>query len=325
MIETPQKDKFSSVESGLFFIVGCGRSGTSLLRSILDTHPRIALPNETNFFTGISRGKFGVGEMSLQQKIKVVLDKWWITDLNVSSSDLTRLMEGRKPSWRNLFIALLAAVPSKAGVELFGEKTIKHVDYVHDLSSQFPGCRIIQVLRDPRGAFASFRAAKVGSNQVGAFVQDWLDAAKVDRELQKSEHYLRVRFEDLVGDPENTAQTICNFLGIAYDPAMLEFHARERVGFSPEQVHHENTRKPVFTSSVEKWKRELSANQIGLVEACLKEDMQRLGYELTGAVAAFPEAQFFFSKIMDSLSKNLVRRPRQLVKKLKAKKRQRLL
>ena len=189
------------------------------------------------------------------------------------------------------------------GDVVFGEKTIRHLDYVHQLLEAYPKCRIIQVIRDPR---ASFRRVQVGSNQVSKFAKDWRAAAEVDNTLTGNERYFRVKFEDLVAGPEEASAAICRFLSVAYDPGMMKFHERETAGFSPEQVHHQNTRKPVFQSSIAKWKEELSNTHIGLLESCLGEHMERLGYELTGATVVAPGFQMAslpqWSGVRNSLS-----------------------
>ena len=315
-------DRFDAVERQLFFIVGCGRSGSSLLRSILDAHSNISLPHETSFFSRISSGSFGVGDTTLEQKLRVIMDKWWIGDMATSANTITEQLGDHEPSWRNLFMAFLASLPNDPNVNTFGEKTIRHLDYVHQLLDEFPNCRIIQVIRDPRASFASFRRVQVGSNQVSKFVKDWRAAAEVDLTLANHERYLRVKFESLVASPEENSGLICKFLGVEYDPGMMKFHERETAGFSPEQVHHQNTRKPVFQSSVARWKEELSKTQIGLLESFLAEHMQRLDYELTGIKVVAPSFQMAISSTLEWFSRQFVRRPRQLLKKLRAKRRQ---
>ena len=150
---------------------------------------------------------------------------------------------------------------------------------------------------------------------------DWRAAAEVDKTLADNERYFRVKFEDLVAAPEESSEAICQFLGVDYDPGMMKFHERKTAGFSPEQVHQQNTRKPVFQSSVAKWKEELSNTHIGLLENCLGEHMERLGYELTGAKVVAPGFQMAISSAMEWCSKQFIRRPRQLLKKLRAKRR----
>jgi len=315
-------NRFEAIESHLFFIVGCGRSGSSLLRSILDAHSNISLPHETNFFTRISCGSFDVDDTTLEQKLQIIMDKWWIGDMSTSADAIAEQLGGREPSWRNLFVSFLASLPNDSNVNTFGEKTIRHIDFVQQFLEQFPNCRVIQVIRDPRASYASFRKVQVGSNQVSRFVKDWMNAAEADLALAGNERYLRVKFEDLVAGPEKVSASICEFLGIEYDPEMMKFHERGTAGFSPEQVHHQNTRKPVFQTSVAKWKGELSNTQIGLLESYLAEHMKRLEYELTGVKVVAPGFQMAVSSMLEWFSLQFVRRPRQLLKKLRAKRRQ---
>jgi len=315
-------NRFEAVESRLFFIVGCGRSGSSLMRSILDAHSNITLPHETSFFTRIASGDFGIGETSLEQKLRTIMGKWWVGDMSTSVATITEQLGEREPSWRNLFVAFLASLPSPPEVTTFGEKTIRHIDYATQFLKEFPDCRIIQVIRDPRASFASFRRVKVGSNQVSKFVNDWRFAATLDQNLEGNKRYLRVKFEDLVANPEATSESICKFLEVDYDPGMMQFHERKTAGFSPEQTHHQNTRKPVFQSSVAKWKEELSNTQIGLIESSLGEQMERLEYESTGTKVVAPRFQMAVSAALEWFSRQFVRRPRQLLKRIRAKRRQ---
>ena len=78
----------------------------------------------------------------------------------------------------------------------------------------------------------------------------------------------------------------------------------------------------MFQSSVAKWKEELSNTHVGLLENSLGDHMDRLGYELTGARVVAPGFQMAVSAAMEWCAKQFIRRPRQLLKKLRAKRRQ---
>ena len=314
--------RFEAVENGLFFIVGCGRSGTTLVKSILDAHRQISLPHETNYFTGITRGDFGVGHTSLKQKLEKLLHKWWIADMPLNGNVIESILGDREPSWRNIFVAMLAALPNDEKVCCFGEKTVNHISYADELLEHYPTCRLIQVMRDPRASFASFRAAPIGRNQVSQFVKDWLEAAEVDKKLTGHPRYLRVLFEDVIRNTEGAPARIWEFLDVEFDREMLKFHSRQSPGYSPEQSHHQNTQKPIFQTGLEKWKKQLSKTQIGLLEFKLGRHMERVGLELVGADVAMPQLRLAFSSLVEWLSKNFVRRPRQLIKMIRAKRRQ---
>lgn len=318
-----QSDYFEKVEYGLFLVVGCGRSGTTLLKSILNAHSKICLPAETNFFRGISRGSFGVDGESLEQKLDKLFSKWWISDIPMERETVKQNLGNHEPSWRNLFVAMLASIPSPGKEPVcFGEKTVDHIAYADELLQQYPRCKLLQIIRDPRAALASYQAAAIGSNQPSQLIADWSVAAEVDAQLGENPRYLSVKFEDLIESTEVTLKSICNFLEVDFEPDMLNYHARKTPGFSPEQTHHQNTQKPIFKSGLEKWKNKLSNTDIALLEIYLGQHMERLGYEKTGASVNFPKARFFVSVLCERLSKSLVRRPKQLLKAIRAKIRQ---
>ena len=314
--------KFDQVENGMFFVVGCGRSGTTLMKSMLNAHPQIYLPHETSFFTGVSRGSFGTDATTVDEKIELMISKWWLADMRLSKESIRKHLGQQEGSWRNLFIAMMASLANDQAFRCFGEKTVNHVEYADELLNAYPSCRMIQVLRDPRAAFASFRAAPIGSNEVSQFVKDWTMAAEVDERLNANPRYHRVQFEHLILEPERIARSLCEFLKIEFDPGMMEFHKRKEPGYSPEQAHHQNTQKPIFRTGLEKWKNELSIVQVAMLEHYLGDPMRRIGYEMTGARTSFHSVRMAISTCRERLVKNLVRRPRQLLKACRAKKRQ---
>ena len=309
-------ERLQQIEKSLFFIVGCGRSGTTMLRTMLNSHNEICLPRETFFFSGIANRFKNVG-MSDSQRLSSVAAKWWIRQMGVTEESLAENLEGREATWKNIFLSLLATTAAEETAICFGEKTVGHIRCVDQLMSEFPSCRIVQIIRDPRASFASFALAAVGSNQVSALIRDWKFAASVDKKLSGNPRYLSIKFENLIQKTDGELRRICDHLEVEFDPAMLEFHQRTDKGYSEEQAHHQNTSKPIFTAGLEKWKKQLSSVQIGMGEHFLGEEMQRLGYEMIGQPVAFPVARLLFSRVLDSLSRYFIRRPAALLQKFR--------
>jgi hypothetical protein len=121
-----------------------------------------------------------------------------------------------------------------------------------------------------------------------------------------------VKYEDLVRDPEAVLHGVCQFLGLAFSPQMLEHHHRQVRGFGDRQYEHmANTLRPVFTSSIDKWRQELKPSQIGLIEYALADGMKLMGYEPSGARASLPAARIAASRALDLLKRGLGKlRPR---------------
>lgn len=319
-LNTPHS--LEKVANNLFFIVGCGRSGTTLLKTILNAHSKICIPHETFFFNSIANWGESLDVSSKDQKLDRLLSRWWIREMNIPKEELEAYLAHHEPSWQNVLLALLAQQASDQAV-CFGEKTVGHVQYAKEFLSCYPQSRVIQIVRDPRAVLASFRSANVGSSYSARIIADWRRSIRVDKSLQEHERYLRVHFEDLIRNPDTVSQKLCDFLAIPYEPTMLEFHQRKESGFNSEQKHHENTTKKIFSSGLEAWKKKLSPGRIGLVEAILGEEMDALGYKVHGTrKILLPRFRLFLSSVGDFINLQLVRRPREFWRRCRAVKRQ---
>lgn len=286
-------DLFESVSSHLFFIVGCGRSGTSLLQSMIGNHPDLAIPGETGFYPLIyekRRKKFGELENStlMNQALEPVLAFWRIAELGLDADVVKRSTACAASSWETLFLALLTAFAAKHGVNRVGEKSPHHVRYLHLLSQRFPKARFIHMVRDPRAVALSFAnvASSFGRRYVADACRQWRVAIQAHlrhADALGADRYRVVRYEDLVVAPERVIRDVCAFLDLDFSQAMLDFHERDEAGFHQRQASHmANTRKPLFTSSLEKWRSELSPSQIGIVEHLLRREMATMGYAPSG-------------------------------------------
>ncbi len=238
--------------------------------------------------------------------------------MGVGQDQLKQNLGARAPSWRNLFLSLLESASDKEAPRYFGEKTVANIRFAEQLLEEYPKCRVVQIVRDPRAAFLSFRSAKVGTNCVAPLIRDWQFAISVDRRLDGHPRYQSIRFEDLITDTEPTMRKVCGRLEIPFHPHMLKFYERAEKGFSSVQEHHANTTKPIFTSGLSKWKSELSANHIGMIEHFLGPVMVENGYELTGARVSWPQFRLLLSSFADGVWKWCVGRPRAQIKRFRA-------
>lgn len=314
----------SEIEKKLFFIVGCGRSGTTLLKSILCSHSDIYLPSETFFYTSISkrygrllRGTFG-------DEIDYVVSRWWIRDAGVTKCSLVESMDDfdiNLPVWNRVFLALLKSLSGDKDATVIGEKTPAHIECADKLLADFPHCKIIQLIRDPRAVLASYRASGVGTSQPAAVIKEWREAYEMKKNIENNERYFCLRYEDLISNPQHQVEKVCAFLNVEYESGMMEFHRRSHSGFAAEQRHHENTLSPIFSSSLNSWKDKLSKNQIALVEQQLGAEMEQAGYPLVGHEMMFARAYFMLSVFIEAVSRRTVRRFRQAIKSFRANRR----
>ena len=166
-------------EPEAIFIVGASRSGTTLMRTILERSPRIAIARE-NHFLGHLRESEGArfyfrqlgdlrdddvvrklvelvysGEFQRRSRWREVSPFWRWLVANVAQADVTDRLLAADRTERGLFAALLRTYADKQGRPIMGEKTPAHIAYVDTLLEWFPDGRVVHMIRDPRGVFVS--------------------------------------------------------------------------------------------------------------------------------------------------------------------------
>lgn len=297
----------------LFFIVGCGRSGTSLLQAMISSHPVAIIPNETKFYTVIHKHYRRMGELhnerTFDRAIHAVLDCWWIQDLNLNAEEVRALCRAGQKTWETILLALLTLYAEKHHAQRVGEKSPAHLRHLGPLQDRFPQAKFIHVMRDPRAVVLSLVKAPFATSHVGPKIQHWRLA--IDTHLKYADalgpaRYMLVKYEDLVRSPEAVLRCVCQFLGLAFSPQMLQHHHRPVRGFGDRQYQHmANTLRPVFTSSIGKWRQELKPSQIALIEYALADGMKLMGYEPSGARTSLPAARIAASRALDLLTRGL--------------------
>jgi len=290
LAHTPTQ-RLAEVRDRLFFIVGAGRSGTTLLRMMLTVDPEILVPHETRLYQifekqGWRRRLDLTKDADHERAITLIWENQARRVIACDRENFTALARAAPRTWAGLFVAYLTACADKAGATRVGEKSPVHTPVVGVISHELPEARFVHMVRDPRAVVLSRMKAGFGSNLVVPNIDRWSNSADVavrySRELGP-ERYLLVKYEDFVAEPRETLQRVCDFLGVEMTERMLEHHKREETGFGEySRQWMENTLKPVFTSSIDKWKDEMSPTHIAMVEAAVGDAMRELGYEPVG-------------------------------------------
>lgn len=288
--------RLAALAERLFFIVGCGRSGTTLLQSSLLAHPDLTIPPETKFYDVYPGHPRRWPDPARTNDLDALVARVGADQARrgvVTDPDRLRALAAAAPrSWDGIFLALLAARAEHEGATRIGEKSPVHTHYVGHLAEAFPRATFIHVLRDPRAVVNSRIRAGFGTDLVGPNIDRWHRAAAMHRAFADRlgpARYLLVRYETFVTELEPTLRAVCALIGLEFRPEMLEPHKRRDAGFAERSsAWMANTRKPVFTSSIERWREELAPAHLGLIEHALGADMRELGYEPTGARVALP-------------------------------------
>ncbi len=299
--------------AGHLFLVGLPRTGSTLLRHVLNRSPSIAIASETHFMARSRRLRLAerlaaAGRSSpaaLGPVVTDVLDRrfWPWLGRNIGREALEQGLAAGGLTPRDLFELMLVRYGEVTGTRplselLIGEKTPAHLATVPTLAAWFPDARFVHTLRDPRGVYASrLRRAQAGEwglkarlPRVPGWLLDpllppieaayaarsWIGAVRAhDRyAAQLGSRYLLVRFEDLVATPQPTIRRVCAFAGVAFEPAMLE--NADIVGSSFEAARHAGVG---FDPAVaDRWREEVSPVLAALIGAVTRPWLRRMGY-----------------------------------------------
>lgn len=272
------------------FIVGANRSGTTLLRLILNAHSRIAIPEELNYFntwmaehwreeTADREAFRGRVHWYLQSK----LPPGAFGDTDVSALEEDIVAQASVYDWRAVYEGLLTAWARHHGKIRWGEKTPGNLFYVDTLRAMFPEAQFIHLVRDPRAGVLSMQNASFFGDDM---VINALNRRKYLREglrrdaTMPPDKWTRVRYEDLLTAPEDTVRALCIFLGERYHPSMLTYYEDAERYMSPAAAQKFNraARRPIDPKKADSWRDALPPADAALIGTICRREMEALGY-----------------------------------------------
>ena len=244
-------------EPDFVFIGGAGRSGTTLLRAMLDAHPRVACGPE----------------LKLVPIICALRDQWWSTmgnDLTAAGLDEQKL----DAAVRAFVTTLLQGMVPDPTATRIAEKTPHNLLHMAMLGRLFPRARFVHIIRDGRAVAASLMrqvwgdptTGKQPKMDVASGARYWAQVIQTVRQ-QAAEvpgRYLELRYEDLVREPRATMETLMAFLGEAWDDSVLQHHTKVRV--SSLESSSAAVSRPIDTSAVDRWRQELRPADLVAIE-----------------------------------------------------------
>lgn len=262
------------------FIGGAQRSGTTLLGSLLGAHSSCLCIPESQFKTDVyehwRRIDHDAGIRAAFDLIRShVRFKYW--GLHMGSD-----MPQGITSYQELFLWLIRQYGEKTGkakADICIDHTPLNIKYAEVLFQLFPDAKMIHLVRDGRAVAASIMPLDWGPNTIDRAALSWVK--KIGRGLAAEATFgmrrvLRVRYEDLVTEPEKTLRTICAFIDIPYETAMSKGGGYLIPVYTAGQ--HELVGKGPVTARVEAWKRSLSRRQIEIFESIAGDILIALGY-----------------------------------------------
>jgi hypothetical protein len=267
------------------FIVGNDRSGTTMLRLILDQGPDLAIPPESMFLTDFAevfeRGGPGPGEQAELMEQVWHHPKVRLWELPGAPPPLP---DGLSPAdaYRSIAAAPFEAYAARHGKPAWADKTPHYVHHVDHLLRVWPRARFVVLVRDGRDVALSLRRMPFGPNNAWAAAQWWARGIRAGQRAQEQHpgSVLTVRYEDVATDPAAEVERICAFLGVAYHDDMLALEKVDRSKIVPDQAAWFPTIfEGITTGAVGRWRTEMPARDQRIFAALAGDELRALGYE----------------------------------------------
>ncbi|HUK95653.1 MAG TPA: sulfotransferase [Gaiellaceae bacterium] len=297
---------------GPVFVVGSSRSGTNLTRALLNRHSELWVSGETHYFDDLRPRLPGCGKERLEGPARDRCEEYFLAlshrafgqagdpaGSRVDAGELRSAATELGGTGDAYFEALCVIRAGLHGRPHWGEKTPRHVYRIDAVLGAFPNAKVVCLVRDPRAVVASYRDWHRAAERRGVVESEQLSA---DRERTRRsfnvvlmsllwravvrasytalethgvERVRIQRFERLAQQPEAEVRDLCAWLGLPFEPALLEIpvvnssYATQGEGIS--------------TEPLDRWRERLPDADVGVVQACCGSLMDELGYERVDA------------------------------------------
>ncbi len=283
-------------------IVGVGRSGTTMLRLMLDAHPDLTIPPETHFVPELIDAIEGGAGPEQAVETMTAVRQWG--DLHTDPADVVARWKelddwAPGPALRSFY----EMYAERQGKPRYGEKTPAYVKNMVKIEGALPEARFIHVIRDGRDVALSRWKRTLGDKDpapASRVADTWQRRIRrAQRHGRKVSHYLELRYEDLVTDTEPNLRRIAEFLELPWDPVMMRYYegAAERMAEMARDLPatdgkptrpgeermqaHAMTQKPPDPSAMYRWKEKMSPEDVADFDAAAGELLADLGYEVS--------------------------------------------
>ncbi len=257
------------------FIGGAGRSGTTLLRVMLDSHPNICAPNEFKLL-----GDIAALYMKSVKTYQGPMAAW-----GLDKADIQYV-------YRSTIMTLFNRAQQKSGKQRIAEKSPQNVHSFWRLHDLFPESPLIQVIRDGRDVCSSLIGMNVKNPETGeimAYTTNAKDAADYWRQSVESgrwglrhigqsyaQRYYEVRYEDLINNTEETLRKLLAFCGEPWDDRVLKYYETKR-DFRGE-ASADQANKKIYKDSIGRFKNNLTKEEMNVIIAQAGDLLKKLNY-----------------------------------------------
>jgi hypothetical protein len=273
-------------EARPFFLLGVQRSGTTLLRLLLNAHSHLAIPFESMvlFEFASKMGEYNHLEQ-IEDRRRLVeallcsrgIQKWEPT-VKIEDIDLAECTD-----FAATVNQIFSAYARRCGKVMWGDKTPSYTKDFHIFNEMFPQARFIHLIRDGRDVALSLARQRWGPIDFLSALQYWTEVVTWSRKMGRmlpQDRYLEVRYEALVSNPQECLEQITAFLDLPFEEGMLErYRARlDHTLPASSRDYHKNLDRPIDRDLAYTWQKALSAADQALAYSIAGKLLDDLGY-----------------------------------------------
>jgi hypothetical protein len=267
---------------GPIFIAGMPRSGTKLLRDLLNQHSRISIPEVETHFLPLFIRKYGKDfDFNASSNAALFNDfyktpfYYLITRLGYKIDDKFNEMKKDVNSWESFSLLIFSFFGVKKPNDnlLYGDKTPGYINHLQLLKELCPDARFIHIIRDPRDYCLSVK--NIWNKNIFRAAHAWNSVLQHTSTIKDNfdKDYIEIKYEELISDVENSMKKLSSFLNIEFEPSMCTLSK------SAENYGDAKGRKEVVTDNMQKFLKKFSKNTILKIEQITFSEMKRLNYK----------------------------------------------
>lgn len=271
-----------------FFIIGSGRSGNTLLRSMLVKGGDVSIPPESYVWPKIIRLYSTYNFLPWDNICSLIIGEFeaykefftWETSLHKAYIKARNLPNNKRSlSYIIHIVYLTYQQERKEETIIWGDKTPINTIFIDKIQDVFSHGKYIHILRDPKDVVSSYVKANLYSKHQDAavFWKTAIEKVIILKTKLPENQFHQVQYEDLVRFPEKELRKVCKFLEISYSPEMLEFWKNANtLGDVKYGEHHANLKNPLDETSIGKWKKTLTNEQVKTISKITDELYQKI-------------------------------------------------
>jgi len=279
-----EMEKYTMKNNGIF-IVGCPRSGTTLLRQILDSHTELAVVPESSFMLRLKRISWIYGDLNKQKNLISLIEdirsikrvKDWFPEVETKEF-AKQILKNKKVTFKDVIQEIYNLYSLRKYKKMWADKTPENLLQVNLIKELFPNSKIIIVERDGRDTALSLKKVDFGGWDIIASAYMWKKYVQKAREILKKypKYTILIKYEDLLLNPEIEIRKILKFLGLKFEEKLFDNYIKHK-----DDVQHSKSKlygKKIDKENMFKWESEMNESEINNFQWIAQKELIQGGY-----------------------------------------------